>query len=755
MNSSNRPIRNTSGIALFLVAMGSPQAAEPQQLADATAPVVTVTATRTDHPIEDVPATVSVISETEMERNLVRDIPGLIRYEPGVSVGNNPGRFGANGFTIRGIGGNRVLMQVDGIRLPDAFDFGSFSSASRNSVDVDTLKSVEILRGPASSLYGSDAIAGVVSYITKDPEDYLSLTDKPVYGSLKGGYASADNSWFGTATVAAGRGDLQGMLVYTYRDGSETDNKGSVGGTGPLRTEPNPQSYTDNNLLAKLAYRLDADNRFKLTAEHFRNQTSTDVLTLNSQTPRTTSLTGDDEAKRDRFSFEHDHHTDNGLLFDNLRWTLYYQDSDTVQDTNETRAGTTAGCSGVTAGTNTCQYFRSFDFSQKTVGLNTQFDKLFKGDRWSQQVVYGFEGYRTRTEELRDGVRTNVTTGVSTKNVAPDNFPVRDFPESDTTVFGLFAQDEFRFDAWSIIPGLRYDHYKLKPKPDDIFTADNPGVATDTITDHAISPKIGLVYRATSEITLFSQYAQGFRAPPYSDANVGFTNLAFGYTAIANPNLKPEKSKGFEAGLRGNYGDKSLGLTGFYTRYRDFIDSLHQLNCPGDAGCVPGLITFQSINLSNVRIYGAELRADAAVGGGFAVRASLAWARGEDTDLNQPINSIDPLKLVTGLRYAAGNVWGAELIGTFVEQKDRISTAAPVLRASPGFGIFDLTAYWNVTKQLSFNAGLFNITDRKYFLWSDLQGVGAGTDPTATGLNMDRFSQPGRNGAIAFKYQFI
>ncbi len=170
---------------------------------------------------------------------------------------------------------------------------------------------------------------------------------------------------------------------------------------------------------------------------------------------------------------------------------------------------------------------------------------------------------------------------------------------------------------------------------------------------------------------------------------------------------------------------------------------------------MPGLTTFQSINLNNVRIYGAEFRADAALGGGFALRGSLAWARGADTDTDQPINSIDPLKLVTGLRYSSGNVWGTELIGTFVEQKHRISTAAPVLRASPGFGIFDLTAYWNITKQLSLNAGVFNITDRKYFLWSDLQSVGGGTDPTPNSLNVDRYSQPGRNGAITFKYQFI
>ena len=294
---------------------------------------VTVTATRTERLVEDAPATVTVIDAETIERNVMKDITDLVRYEPGVSVGNNPGRFGPNGFNIRGIGGNRVLMQVDGIRLPDAFAFGSFSSASRNVIDIDALKAVEILRGPGSSLYGSDAIGGVVTYITKDPTDFMKLTDKPVFTSLKGDYASSDNSWLTTATAAAGRGDVQGMLLYTYRSGSETDNKGSIGGTGGNRTEPNPQSYDDGNLLGKLVFKLNANNTFKVTGEHFKNDTSTNVLTLNPATPRTSALTGDDTAQRDRISLNHEYRDADGRLFQIARWQLYYQDSDTTQNT--------------------------------------------------------------------------------------------------------------------------------------------------------------------------------------------------------------------------------------------------------------------------------------------------------------------------------------------------------------------------------------------------------------------------------------
>jgi hemoglobin/transferrin/lactoferrin receptor protein len=720
---------------------------------------VTVTATRTERPVQDAPATVTVIDAQRMESELARDIADLVRYEPGVSVGNNPGRFGPNSFSIRGIGGNRVLMQVDGIRLPDAFSFGSFSSASRNVVDIDALKAVEILRGPGSSLYGSDAIAGVVSYITKDPSDYMGLTDKAVFASLKGGYASADDSWLTTATLAGGRGDLQGMLVTTYRTGHETENMGTVGGTGSSRTEPNPQSHDDGNLLAKAVLRVDSRNQLKLTAEHFGNDTSTDVLTLNPMTPRTSALAGDDSARRDRLSFEHEHKDADGRWFQLARWQLYLQEGSTEQLTFETRSNTTATCSGVTAGANTCVLQRNFDFSQRTAGLGAQLEKLWRSGDWSHHLTYGADYALTQTSQLRDGVRTNLTTGVTTKNILPDDFPVRDFPESDTTLAGLFAQDEIRLGRWSVIPGLRYDYYRLEPKPDAIFAADNPGITPVEKKEDAVSPRIGVLFRATPRYTVFGQYAHGFRAPPYNDVNIGFTNLAFGYTAVPNPDLKPEKSRGAEIGLRGDFGrGGSFSLAAFHNRYRDFISSLEQLDCPGDPACSPlAPITFQSRNIANVRISGFEARGELSLGGGFGLIGALSYAEGEDTDLKQPLNSVDPVKLVTGLRYdAPGKLWGGELVGTFVEKKkdediDQTGTSVPL--ASPGYSVLDLIGYWSLSKKAQLRFGLFNLTDEKYFLWSDLQGVGGGTAALPTAASLDRYSQPGRNVRITLKFQ--
>jgi len=144
---------------------------------------VTVVGTRTERRVDEVPASVSVIAAEAIETNLVTDIKDLIRFEPGVSVPTSPARFSAalsgagrdgnSGFTIRGMGGNRVLIVQDGVRVPDGFAFGAQSVGRGGYNDLDLVKSVEILRGPASALYGSDGIAGAVSFTSKDPSDFI------------------------------------------------------------------------------------------------------------------------------------------------------------------------------------------------------------------------------------------------------------------------------------------------------------------------------------------------------------------------------------------------------------------------------------------------------------------------------------------------------------------------------------------------------------------------------------------------------
>ncbi len=135
---------------------------------------LSVIANKSARPLGDIAGTISVFSDRQMAQELTQDIRDLVRYEPGISVRNDPNRFGLGGFNIRGVDGNRIAIEIDGVPAADSFAIGSFSDAGRNYIDPETLRRVEILRGPASTLYGSDAIGGVVTFTTKDPADWMT-----------------------------------------------------------------------------------------------------------------------------------------------------------------------------------------------------------------------------------------------------------------------------------------------------------------------------------------------------------------------------------------------------------------------------------------------------------------------------------------------------------------------------------------------------------------------------------------------------
>ena len=133
---------------------------------------VTVTADHVPASLRDTPGHVSIVTDDDIQHHLYEDVADLVKYEPGVYVEGDATRLGLNGFNIRGIGGNRVLTQVDGVPTAEQFDFGPFN-VHQQAIDIDTLQSAEIVRSAGSALYGSDAVGGVISLITKNPSDYL------------------------------------------------------------------------------------------------------------------------------------------------------------------------------------------------------------------------------------------------------------------------------------------------------------------------------------------------------------------------------------------------------------------------------------------------------------------------------------------------------------------------------------------------------------------------------------------------------
>ncbi|MFT3808090.1 TonB-dependent hemoglobin/transferrin/lactoferrin family receptor [Arenimonas sp.] len=749
------PSRLVSAIALALLSF--PALAEdttPAEKKDApTIGTVTVVATRSEHEAVDVPATVSVIDRERLDREQSRTLKDLFRYEAGVSVSQAYGRFGIGDVRIRGLGGNRVQLQVDGADISDSFSIGSFSSAGRDFIDPDLIERVELLRGSASALYGSDALGGVVSFRTLDPDAITRLTGRD-WALRLGAHSVQDDGSLGASALLAQTGAVwQGMLQFHQNKGNEVENQGDNFANDRSRTANNPQDITRSGVLAKLVRDSGNGHRLRLTVDGSRTASDTDVLSSRGaqvvfgQTVMTNSLLADDEQQRERVSL--------GMEGQDLSWgwanayqvQLYRQNSRTEQYTREHRATVVGGVQ-----VNPALRERIFTFDQSVTGLELQLRKEFTGGGSEHALTYGLSYKDTDIEQKRDGQSTNLTTGVVTKAISPDTFPVRDFPISKTRELGLFVQDEMRFfdGRLHISPALRWDRYRLTPTVDNIFAGDNPGISPVSLSKSHLSPKLAAAWKISENWSIYASAAEGFRAPPYNDANLGFTNLQQGYTAIPNPNLRPETSRGYEIGTKASGDWGSIAFAVYDNRYSDFIESLRFIGIDPNSG----LMVFQSQNIAKVRIRGAELSAHIDLGhwgaDGWNARAALSTARGDDETAKVPLNSIDPPKAVLGIGYQ-GERFGAELIGSFAKHKTRVApldSLGTKAFAPAGYGVFDLLTSVKLADTTRFELALLNLGDKKYWDWSDVPGVAA-TSPL-----VDRYSRPGRGIRLALNHTF-
>ena len=701
---------------------------------------------RVEEAVESVAATVSLIERQDAFRDVAGDLRGLLRYEPGVSIENGATRFGLGNIAIRGLDGNRVQMTVDGIRLPESYRVGLYANASRNAMGLGLLKQVEIVRGPASAIHGSDALAGVVAFTTLDPASLLR-GGKAFGGEAFAVHTRADGGIARGGAVAFEAAGTQVLVGAERTDSREVDNLGTVGGTGATRTEPNPQSARAESQLVKWIVPTASGWRYTVTADRYARDVATDELSLNPRTPRTVSQLGDDLSRRSRYGAEAVGY-DIGP-FTRVALTAFLQDSRTQQDTAETRVNTTAACLSA-PGTINCLREVRFRYENRERGVVAIGEAEPRWFGLEHRVVAGAEFSRTRATESRDGRQTILNTGAVSTVVGGEPLPARDFPVTDTDRLGAFVQDSVvALDprlTW--IPGVRVDAFRVRPRADEMFASSSGGRAVASLSDEAASPKLGVLFRASEALVLNAQLATGFRAPPAADLNIGLTSLPAGYSVIPNPDLKPETSRGAEFGARLKAGSVEAMATAFYTRYSDLILSRTPLACPADPACVPGATgTFQSRNVAEARIYGIEARVAWRFAKGWTARAAFSAPRGDDTGKDVPLNSIDPPRLVAGVGYEAPR-WGAAVHLTHSRAPTRVDRTVGLNFVPPGWTTADLTAWWKPLPSLEVAAGAFNLADRKYWLWSDVRNL---TNITA---GFDRYTQPGRNYGVNARWSF-
>ena len=700
---------------------------------------VVVTADRNAQTLDKAAPNVSVIGRKTLNQASAQNLDDIVMYESGVSVPSDNNRRGHAGINIRGIDGNRILMMVDGVRIPESYAGGGSNGAisGRDMVESDTLKQVDIVKGPYSALYGSDALGGVVNMVTLSPSDFVDEGKRGYFG-LKHGYRSRDRSHGVTATVAGFHENAEGLLMLTRRQGHETENMGSDTSYSTARTATNPQKNNAYNILAKGNIGNER-HRFETLYEQYYPANDTVLANgLGSQSRGPVTIVTSESNARDRIRRQRIEagyrYTGEGRLKE-ANLTAYQQKlrtEDDAVDISMTRMG--ARLLG-----NSTRY-SDYGFNQTIRGLNGrgvwEFDGAVK-----QSVVAGAEYKHTETARPRDSLTVDNLTGAVSKVYAGSTYPNKTFPDSKRKTFSVYAQDSLTFGNGIVLtPALRYEKDKLNTSTDQAYLNANPSGTATRFSDSAFTPSLRLSVPMGEQFTGFATYSQGFRTPPFDSATMAFANTTYGYAVIPNANLKSERSNSFELGMKFKNERTRAQVTAFYNRYRNFINRTEIGT--STVGRRP-IIQYQYQNLDHVKTYGAEASAAYTFLPGWQVSGSIAWMRGEQQD-GKPLDSAYPLNSVLGLDYTQEK-WGVGTKLRWSKKHSRVSS--DTVFQAPGYGVWDVGAWYKPFKNLEIGANIYNVGNKKYWQHADIAGM------SRTSV-MDLYTESGRNFAATVQLKF-
>jgi hemoglobin/transferrin/lactoferrin receptor protein len=714
---------------------------------------ITVTASRQATPLLEVPASVTLIDRDAIDRNIVTSLRELFRYEPGLAVNRDSrGREGEVNLSVRGLDGQRVLLLQDGVRLNDGIGIAGVTQG-RGQLDVYSVSGVEVLKGPASGLYGSDALGGVVAFHTLSPADVLADPSRQVAGRVNLGYDSSDSSRVANAALAFRAGDSETLLNVTRRQGHELENHG-----GPVK--PNPQDTDTRSALLKSVYHLTANQTLTATGDLYERRADTDQRSLLGAIAGGIRLT--DSQARDRSKRTH-----GGLAWawsreaawlDHASAQVDYQMSRVTEHTYESRllADATPRQRFGTVAERTPQW-------SSTVQAGGTVEAAALVQRWTVGVDY----VRKNLSQWNDGLQSD-PRGIVAPSKAYDNvvYPQKTAPDTRSTTVGVFAQDELAFldGKLKITPGARFDSYHLTPEPDAAYANANVrGIRPASLDDHRVTPHLGATWEWAPGQVLYGSYMTGFRVPTSDQLNrVGQVPVAtFVHDFIPAPDLKPEKSHGFELGLRGQGEVFAYDVDGFYSRYTDFIDTELVAYIPAGVQGPRAIRRFQSRNIDRVRIYGAEAKGQWRLAPALGLRDELTlhlagyWSRGDNQTDDQPLDSVMPPRAVLGLSWddAAGR-YGGNVNGTWVGAKNRVDRSPVsgstvfVPMTTKAYETLDLLGYVAFGPNVRLNLGVFNLFDRKYFEWPDV------ASRSATDAQLQSYTAPGRTWSANLRVSF-
>ncbi|MDP3082301.1 MAG: TonB-dependent receptor, partial [Rubrivivax sp.] len=562
------------------------------------------------------------------------------------------------------------------------------------------------------------------------------------------GHGSDDH---GTTLGAALAGRLgasaEWLLSASGHRAGALGNLGSNDAAHVERTAPNPQRQRGQSLLAKLVWRPLAGQRHVLTAEHVAKDGWVDLLSSRTKPPFTGSaatiaaaVVGEDSAKE---------MTRQRLGWDG-RWTLQSAWADRLQ-ASFTWQDSSARDSGKTLRNDGGVRSRDTSYEERALQLTLQAEKhLPIAAGWSQTLSYGFDALRTDIASLARGFDPAPLAPFAAK---------RYFPDTRDSGQAVYLQSEISDGRWSITPGLRIDHFELDVLSQDGYHPTVSATPGKSMSGSATSPKLGVLYRASPAWSFYGNLARGFRAPEGQQVNSALEVSTA--KLLPNPDLQPEKSRNIEVGARWSGGGLKLELVLFESRYSQLIVEKKNLGTANGApASVANPTLFQTVNIDRATISGAEIKGQMAwgrgAGGDWSSPFSYGRLRGTDDASGQRLNHIDPAKLNLGLRFETAG-WHAQLDVVHHDAKRPSDLGSLLVGNAPNVGtqfttpaatVVDLCGQWRIRKDLRLNLAVGNLTNRKYWHWSDVQGL-----RTVPGL-ADAYTQPGRHYSFSLVREF-
>ena len=708
---------HTTGVAV-LAAMAGATPVAAQSLTSTQTLVLerlTVTATRSAKSVLEVPKSVTVVDGETLDKRVVRDIQDLARYEPGVQVDRSSSATTPwatlGGFTIRGVSGNRVQMQVDGSRVMEAIIDGS-----RDVVDPWNMREIEIVKGPSSVLWGADALGGIVAFRTLEPEDLLSETENPYRFEAKTAYDSFDQSVRRQFNAAFEAGDFQILGSIGDMEGHEPrlSNARADGGIWGCSRLPKwdcgrfyPTDVQSYNGLAKVVWTPSADHEIKVTGEFFSEHSAVDQVDFGANAvtsnPTTTQYINDYVRNvlvdRTRLAIEHDWTVGEDWL-DSVSWKLSYspQRRGTDSDRLQTYSNRTV----------TQDALR--DYRENFLEAEVTLVSSFELGASAHKLTYGVDGdFTTAFYDDRTRTVTDYFVSPPADTVVNSTYSGFSFPNSETQRAGLFVQDEIELldGRLTVTPGARLAYYSIDPTKGAGPTY-LPGNRPQRIESLSLLKSLSAMYELTEQVSVYASYDEGFKMPTAQQLFVSAVDPFSGTEVIPNPNLRPESVVGYEAGIKAELDRGYLSVSAFHADYTDFIARLQVIG--------PNQVT--SLNLAKVKLLGVEVSGEYEVVDNVFVHGSATYQYGRQVATPGAQDAFyelaTPMTAVLGVRYEIPE-HGLEfdVIGTFA--------AGPTDRNSPdafkpdGYALFDAYVKWEPNENVELTAGIQNIFDTRYF----------------------------------------